>query len=284
VQRTESVDREPEAVSQRRNDENQPGTRRAARARGSASESSEAISRRAQRRINEERSRKRQRYLMIGGAVVVALVVVGTLIAFNRSDDGGDASDVAITVPAARDASVPQDGRTLGSPDAPVTIIEYADFQCPFCGDWAKTVEPRLVEDYISTGQVRLEFHDFPFLDDRADGSESDDASEAAFCAQDQGQFWAYHDLLFNNQSGENEGAFSRDRLVEMAGKIDGLDVDQFTSCLDNGEHADDVQALHQSSVDAGVRSTPTFMINGQTVSGTNYPELQQAIEAALAS
>ncbi|HEX5166752.1 MAG TPA: DsbA family protein [Thermomicrobiales bacterium] len=271
-------------MSQRRNDKNRSASRKAARASGEASAQSETISRRAQRRIDEERDRKRQRFLMIGGAVVVALIIVGALITFNRSDDGDGASDLAITVPEARDASVPQDGRTLGSPDAPVTIIEYADFQCPFCGDWAKTIEPRLVQDYISTGQVRLEFHAFPFLDDRADGSESDNATEAALCAQDQGQFWAYHDLLFNNQSGENEGAFSRDRLIEMARNVNGLDVDQFTSCIDGDEHEDEVQALYQGAIDAGVNSTPTFDVNGTKVTGINYPQLQQAIEAALAS
>jgi protein-disulfide isomerase/predicted nucleic acid-binding Zn ribbon protein len=270
-------------VSQRRSNKNrQSKPAEGVNTNARAQESSGAASRRAQRRLQEERNRKRQRMMMIGGAIALAVIVVGTLILLNRADDEGDASDVALTMPPPRDASIPQDGRSLGSPDAPLTIVEYADFQCPACGTFATTVEHQLIEDYIATGQVRLEFHDFPFLDDRSSGKESDAASEAAFCAQDQGQFWAYHDMLFYNQEGENRGAFSRDRLIEMARNVEGIDVDQFTSCIDSGEFEDDVQALYQATIDAGVRSTPTFMMNGQAVSGTNYPALQEAIEAAL--
>jgi protein-disulfide isomerase len=271
-------------VSQRRSSKNRDNDRqRAAKSRVEAQESSANVSRRAQRRLQEERNRRRQRLMMIGGAVVLAVVVVGGLILLNRPDDD-DASDLALTMPPPRDASIPKDGRTLGNPDAPVTIIEYADFQCPACGQFAQTIEDQLVQDYIATGQAKLVFHDFPFLDDRHDDKESDDASEAAFCAQEQGQFWAYHDMIFYNQAGENEGAFARDRLIEMARNVEGLDVDQFTTCIDGDEYEDDVQALYQSTIDAGVQSTPTFDVNGQRVSGTNYPALQELIEAALGS
>lgn len=244
---------------------------------------SSKVSRRAQRRIDEENKRKRQRMMMFGGAVALAVVVVGVLIAINRPDDE-ETIDTAITVPAARDASIPHEGRTLGNPDAPMTIIQYADFQCPACGQFARNAEPQLIEDFIRGGEVKMVFHDFPFLDNRSDGSESDHASEAAFCAQDQGQFWAYHDMLFNNQAGENQGGFSRDRLIEFARNVDGLDVDQFTTCFDNGDHEDAVQALYQESIDAGVNSTPTFSVNGQIFSGSNYATLREQIEAALAS
>jgi protein-disulfide isomerase len=271
-------------VSQRRNDQKVETSDDQTADRRSRRQASSTASRRAQRRLDEERSRRRQRLMLVGGAVVLAIVIVGALILVNRPDDGNDTSDQAVTIPEARDTSIPQNDRTLGNPDAPLTIVEYADFQCPFCGDWARTVEPQLVQDYISTGQVKLEFHDFPFLDDRSDDKESDNASEAASCAMDQGKFWAYHDMLFNNQSGENEGGFSRDRLIEMARNVDGLDVDQFTSCIDSDEHEDGVQTLYQGAIDAGVNSTPTFMINGQKVTGTNYPDLKQAIDAALGS
>jgi protein-disulfide isomerase len=270
-------------VSQRRSNKNRQ-TKQAEPAKGAprAQEPSAAVSRRAQRRIEEERNRRRRMMMMIGGGLALAVIVVGSLIFLNRPDDEDDVSDLALTMPPPRDASIPQDGRSLGNPDAPLTIVEYADFQCPACGTFATTVEQQLIDDYIATGQVRLEYHDFPFLDDRSDDKESDDASEAAFCAQEQGQFWAYHDMLFYNQEGENRGAFSRDRLIEMAGSVEGLDVDQFTTCIDGDEYEDDVQQLYQATIDAGVRSTPTFMMNGQAVSGTNYPALQEAIEAAL--
>jgi protein-disulfide isomerase len=268
-------------VSQPRSSKNR---KNAAQSRDGAQESSAAVSRRAQRRIQEERNRKRQRLMLIGGAVVLAVAVVGAVIFLTRPDDDDGASDLALTIPPPRDASVPTDGRTLGNPDAPLTIVEYADFQCPACGQFATTVEDQLIADYIVTGQAKLVFHDFPFLDDRSDNKESDNASEAAFCAQDQGQFWAYHDMLFYNQSGENDGAFARDRLIEMARSVEGIDVDQFTTCIDGDEFEDAVQDNYQATIDAGVQSTPTFEMNGQQVSGTNYAALQEAIETALGS
>ncbi len=272
-------------MSQRRSSKNRQTARQdAAKGRESTQESSAAVSRRAQRRIQEERNRKRQRLMLIGGAVVLAVAIVGALIILNRPDDDDAASDLALTIPPPRDASIPTDGRTLGNPDAPLTIVEYADFQCPACGQFATTVEDQLIADYIATGEAKLVFHDFPFLDDRTDTKESDNASEAAFCAQEQGQFWAYHDMIFYNQSGENEGAFARDRLIEMARNVEGIDVEQFTTCIDGDEYEDDVQDLYQATIDAGVQSTPTFVMNGQQVSGTNYPALQEAIEAALGS
>ena len=111
-------------MSQSRNDQkaeptaNQPADRRSRR-------QSSTASRRAQRRVEEERSRRRQRFMLVGGAVILAVVIVGALILVNRPDNGDDASDLAVTVPAARDASIPQDGRTFGNPDAPVTRIFF---------------------------------------------------------------------------------------------------------------------------------------------------------------
>ncbi len=288
------MDREPGNVPQRRNandnesnDSTNSGNRKATRRSSTSGEraktQSASMSRRAQRRIDEERSRKRQRMMLVGGAVALAVVVVIALIAISRPDDDSS-PELAVTSLPERDASIPQDGRTLGNPDAPLTIIEYADFQCPACGEFARTVEPQLIEEYVKTGKVKLVYHDFPFLDDRSDEKESDNASEAAFCAQEQGQFWAYHDMVYSNQDGENNGAFSRDRLIEMARNVPGIDVDQFTSCIDGDEYEDDVQELYQATIDAGVQSTPTFVMGDRQVSGTNYPALKQEIDAALGS
>jgi protein-disulfide isomerase len=162
-------------------------------------------------------------------------------------------------------------------------VIEYADFQCPACGAFARTVEPQLIEDYVKTGKVTFEHREFPFLDDRASGDESDDASAAAYCAQDQGKFWAMHDQLYYNQEGENEGAFSRERLTRMA-EAAGLDVPAFEECMASGEHEDEVSASYDEARAQGLNSTPTFFVDGQVVTGASYPELRDAIEAALAN
>ncbi len=99
-----------------------------------------------------------------------------------------------------------------GSDSAPVVLIEYADFQCPFCGRFFRDTEMSLINDYVAQGKIKFVYRDFTFL-----GEESRWAAEAARCAGDQGKFWEYHDYLYNHQSGENQGAFSLDNLKSFA-------------------------------------------------------------------
>lgn len=101
---------------------------------------------------------------------------------------------------------------SLGDENAPVTMIEYSDFQCPFCGKFARDTEPKLVEKYVRDGTLRIEWRDFPYL-----GQESANAAFAARAAQEQGKFWEYHDLLYENQESANSGAFSDEKLLDLA-------------------------------------------------------------------
>jgi protein-disulfide isomerase len=218
--------------------------------------------------------------LLVGGAVAAAVVLAIVLIVLNLPGDDRDHPDVV----AATDPhpGVQSDGRTLGDPNAPVTVVEYGDYQCPGCGQFARDLEPRLVEEYVAAGLVRFEFRDFAFLDQRADGNESQDAAAAAFCAADQGAFWPFHATLYSNQHGENEGAFTRDRLREMAVAL-GLNTDQFDSCLDDGMHTADVEASNRSADELGLGGTPSFVVNGQVIDYTGYDSIAAAIDTALA-
>jgi protein-disulfide isomerase len=137
-------------------------------------------------------------------------------------------------------------------------------------------VEPQLIKDYIQTGKATLEYRDFAWQ------TESEDAAAASDCALDQGKFWQYHDTLFLNQHGEDQGAFSRDRLKQMAKDI-GLDTDKFNQCLDSGAHAKDVSDSSQQAIQAGFKGTPGFTVNGQTVNGYDYGSIKSAVDAALA-
>lgn len=103
----------------------------------------------------------------------------------------------------------------LGSSEAPVTVIEYSDFQCPFCGKFFKETEQTLMDSYIKEGKIRFVHRDFAFL-----GNESTVAAEAARCAGDQGKFWEYHDYLYNHQNGENRGNFSNINLKSFANNL----------------------------------------------------------------
>ncbi|MFN4218152.1 MAG: DsbA family protein [Candidatus Bipolaricaulia bacterium] len=202
--------------------------------------------------------------IAVGGVVVVGLIVLTVLL--SRPGES-----FQVTRPVGQDF-LPE----LGDPNAPVTIYEYADFQCPACGVFARQYKLRIEEDYIKTGKVRLVFKNFAFL-----GQESIWAAEAAYCAAEQGGFWAYHDKLFANQRGENRGAFSKPNLVRFAREL-GLKTEDFQTCLDSGRYRQKVQDETREGQAQGVNSTPSFIINGQLIRGVDYLGLREAIERNL--
>lgn len=219
---------------------------------------------------------RRQQLTIIGVVVVVAVLLIGWQIYVATRPIGPIVSITPEAYPFA-------DGKALGSPQAPVLVQEFADFQCPFCGVFATTSETQLIEEYVATGKVKYEYHHYIVVDGNVGGSESRDAAEASECANEQDQFWNYHKLVFTNQSGEGEGAFSVRRLKAFAETL-GLDMNQFNACLDSGRYAADVRADEQLARSFGIQSTPTILVNGRIVEGgANYGTLQQAIEAALA-
>ncbi|VVB81415.1 Thioredoxin [uncultured archaeon] len=175
------------------------------------------------------------------------------------------------TPPAKADVSAENDA-VKGEANAPVTIIEFSDYQCPFCGRVEaslKTVE----EKYIKTGKVKLVYRDFPLgMHDKAQK-----AAEASECAHDQGKFWEYHDKMFANQN-----ALDIFSLKQYAKDV-GLDTDKFDKCLDSGEKASEIAKDVADANAAGVTGTPIFFINGVALRGAQpYNAFETAIEAAL--
>lgn len=165
----------------------------------------------------------------------------------------------------------------MGNKDAKVKVIEFADFQCPFCEQWFQQVEPQLKKDYIDTGKIAFYWRDYPFL-----GQESDDAAGAARCANEQGKFWDFHDYLYTHQGQENSGAFSKDNLKQFAATM-GLNADQFNSCLDAGKYSKDYQQDLSDGQKAGVNGTPTVYVNGIAIVGAQpYAAFKTAIDQAL--
>ncbi len=143
----------------------------------------------------------------------------------------------------------------LGSEDAPVTIIEFGDFQCPKCYQWFLNEKPTIMSSYIETRKAKLYFMDFTFL-----GPDSESAAQASYCADDQGMYWIYHETLYKNQTGVQDGWASQDSLKQFASNL-GLDMNEFNACLDSGKYARKV--LHNRDVGSshGVEGTPTFFI-----------------------
>ena len=171
-----------------------------------------------------------------------------------------------------------QPANTMGDPSAPVKVIEFADFQCPYCMRFSQQTEPQIVEQYVITGKVFFEYHSVgDFL-----GEESGAAAQAAYCAGDQGRFWQYHDTLFSHWTGENVGDFANDKLLQYAASL-GLDKGLFSDCLNGGKYAARVQQDATDAKSAGVRATPSFLINGKLLEGAlPFTDFQKAIEAAL--
>ncbi len=209
-------------------------------------------------------------------AVVIALAVIAILN--NRPGEAsgtgstatpapaGSAANVAVTAPGSPlPDGVTRDGRTLGPATAKVTLDVWEDFQCPACGSFSNQIEPVLISRYVVPGQLKITYHDFAFI-----GQESQDAASAARCAGQQGKFWEFHDYLFANQNGENQGWFTRDRFVAIAGKI-GLDQAAFQACYDGGAQRQAVTAETQSGSTVGVASTPTLILDGRTLSLSSY-------------
>ena len=127
-----------------------------------------------------------------------------------QSQNGQGSGSASQEPPAVdKNAITARPANRLGDANAPVTIVEFADFQCPFCGRHHQTVEPSLIKEYVDTGKVSLVYKHLPFL-----GQESAFVAVAAECAADQGKFWQYHDYLFEHQQGENQGAFTKEKLI----------------------------------------------------------------------
>lgn len=162
----------------------------------------------------------------------------------------------------------------MGREDAPVTIVEFSDFQCPYCGSFAATTGRQIIAQYVQTGKVRFGYIHFPFL-----GPASTLAAQASECAAEQDAFWDYHDLVF-----ENQDSINATRLKELAGDL-GLNQQTFDACLDSGKYEAVVNSQGEFSQSIGVRSTPSFLINGQPLIGAQgFEVFRQVIEAELES
>jgi protein-disulfide isomerase len=233
---------------------------------------------------HEELKAKRKRQLMqqrltvIGIIVVGAILIVGFLIFPNLPKPVG-----AFNAPTPV-AYAQVNGNSMGDPNALVKLVIYADFQCPACGNWTKDNEPAFIAKYITTNKVYFTYTPFSFIDDNGPGTESKDAAAAALCAMDQGKFWQYHDFLYANQTGENSGDFTANRLAAFAQSL-GLNVGQFKTCFNSGKYKNQVLQDKAEGGALGVNSTPSFAIDGKlVVIQQSYNELNTALDAAIAA
>lgn len=240
----------------------------------------------------ERRDRAKQRQqasrmrTMVFIAVGAALLVLGFIWPSLRPITDIVPVDVAPKPNAERNS--------MGVPDAPIKIVEYSDYQCPFCERFTMDTEPLLEEYFVKTGKVHFTYRSAGnWVSGNLGGvrSESADSAAAAYCAADQNKFWEMHASLFaNNRDVEDQGSFTDRRLKAIAESI-GLDMEVFNACYNSGKYADQVQKDLEDAQDAGIQGTPYFImsytVNGElkteTIDGAQPINVfQQKIEAAL--
>lgn len=215
--------------------------------------------------------------LVLGGVAIGAALSSGR-DGSERAAASASSSSAASSSTAASPEPAPVERPALGRADAPVTVIEYADYQCPFCGKFARDTKPVLVERYVRTGKMRFEWHDFPYM-----GPQSRDTAVAARAAGRQGKYWAFHDAVFALALRPFSGDLTRSKLTELAAGV-GVDLERFERDLADPELGEAVDADFQEGQSLGVNGTPTFVINGTVLVGAQPLDVfEQAIDAALA-
>jgi len=206
--------------------------------------------------------------------LIILIIVIGVGIAFSGNEPSSipKSTSAPVTIASTRASEDLVDiDPSKGPENAPITIVEFSDFQCPFCAKAAPVVQ-QIVDTYGD--KVRIVYRDFPLSSIHPDAQK---AAEAAECADDQGKFWEFHDLLYANQD-----KMSVNDLKQFAKNL-GLDSNTFDKCLDSGKHEVEVKKDMQDGINMGVTGTPSFFINGQYLSGAQpFLEFQQIIDSML--
>ncbi|MGI9659784.1 MAG: DsbA family protein [Gaiellaceae bacterium] len=202
-----------------------------------------------------------RRLLFGGGLLALVVVVVLVAVSVGGGDDGGSAGGAirGADESAALLEGIPQDGAFLGSPDAPVTLVEYGDLQCPFCAEWSAKSLPAVVDEYVRPGDVRLEFRGLTFLDAGLGTTDSDEALRAVLSAGEQNKLWNVLELLYRNQGAEGSGWVTEDVVRRVGESVEGLDVEQFLAARADDSVTTTIQEMAARADVSGVGGTPSF-------------------------
>ena len=184
--------------------------------------------------------------------IAIISIIIGIAVSVSSSDESFDVDMTQTHGSISTSLGSP----ILGNPDAPITIVEFGDYQCHQCYNWFHNTKPMIMRDYIDTGKANLIFVDFAFL-----GKDSPKASQATYCADDQNMYWEYHNSLYNSQESKiDSGWANSERLKAFAFDLN-LDMELFNECLDSEKYSKRVQYNSQQARDNGVRGTPGFFI-----------------------
>ncbi|MFE7481645.1 DsbA family protein [Streptomyces sp. NPDC057552] len=228
---------------------------------------------------------------LVYGAVIVTAAALLGFASYKATAPGNSSTDTSTTSPAAEVSADPQAGvypelaklarrdagdkLAVGRTDAPVVLIEYADFKCGYCGKFARDTEPELIEEYVEDGTLRIEWRNFPIF-----GEESENAARGSWAAGQQGRFWEFHAAAY--AEGAKEKGFSKDRVKALAQESGVKDLARFMKDLDGEAARAAVAKDQEQAYGIGATSTPSFLINGRPIAGAQPKEtFTRAIEAA---
>ena len=175
----------------------------------------------------------------------------------------------------------------LGDENAPLTLIEFGDYQCTYCKKFFRETVESILINYVETGKVKMLFKDFIVVDGAVGGNDSMNAANAAHCANDQGMFWQFHSTLYNNWAGEGTGWISSEQLNKFANTLE-LDMNEFSNCVSELKWKKLVNASHDDAVALGVTATPTFFVidenrNVLKITGAqHYDVFKEVFDSAL--
>ena len=236
-----------------------------------------------------DKGNKKDYFLPI--SIIIAGVLIAGAVIFAIIYKGGSGGSAAQQPTASSALKLASRDVILGNANAPVTIIEYGDYQCPYCNLFFTETQPFIVQNYVNAGKVRMIFRNFIVNDRTSSQHESHDAALAAECAKDQNKFWDFHDALsqlefkdetVNPQTAENNGNLNRNAFMTIA-KTLGMDQNKFASCFDSGQYSANVQQESDQAAKYGMNSTPTFFINDQQIVGAlPYSDFKTEIDTLL--
>ncbi|WP_431044230.1 DsbA family protein [Streptomyces sp. P1-3] len=227
-----------------------------------------------------------RRLAAIGAAIALVVAIFSAVLAINDSggDDHGKKADGA-SAPATDSAQQrayddlarsterrePGDPLAIGREDAPVVLIEYADYQCSFCGRFSRETKPELIEKYVESGVLRIEFRNFTIF-----GEDSERAARASWAAGRQGRFWQFHDELYAKP--RKGDALSEEKLTELARRSGVADLDRFHEDMTGGAAKAALKKDQEQGYRLGVQSTPSFLVNGRPLAGAQPTEVFSSV------
>jgi protein-disulfide isomerase len=224
------------------------------------------------------RARRLRSLTRLAAVAAAAIAIVLALVVVSREGASETAAPSAGDAPAGAADSlrlfegIPQRGTALGDPDAPVTMVEFADLQCPFCGQYSRDALPTIVERYVRTGKVRLELRVLRFI-----GPDSERAAQVALAAAGQDRLWQFVDLFYRNQGTENSGYVTEDFLRQLASATPGLDVERAIAEAGSMAVEDRLEGAESAAESVGIDATPSFLV-GRT-GGSLEPLAPSALE-----